>query len=118
MRVIKTKRELKYRLIREIKRGRLLNVNREVPRGIGKSTLLFELSKEFNCIIIVQSCRIAQRMNIMFNTSKYIPIQDSLGLIKYRGSYALLEEGLSVENETLCRELFNVIGGYSYVIFR
>ena len=112
MRKIKSFQELKYNLYKEIKRGRLLDVNR-VERGIGKSYLLSEIAKENDYIIIVRYGNLARMFNKEQDTDRYYTISMLNTLRGKRLKGVLLEEGLTLEEEKEVRRLFNVVGGYS-----
>lgn len=113
MRKIKTYNELKYNLVKEITRGRLLDSKR-VERGIGKSNLLFKSADENGFVIIVKTRSVAVMLNKEFDTDIYYPIS-MLNELRGRRNMmdVLLEEGLSLEEEKACRKFFNVVGGYS-----
>lgn len=113
MRKAKSYKELEYLLNKEIHRGRLLDT-KKVKRAIGKSILLFKIAKEKGCKIITKTRSLSVIFNKEFNTNIYYPIS-MLNELRGRRDVinVLLEEGLTLEEENTCRELFNVVGGYS-----
>lgn len=110
MKRIKTYNGLIYNLTKEISRGRLLDSNR-VERGIGKSCLLYWIAYNTSYKIITKTKQQAKMFNKEFKTDIYHSIGEDLRGRNFKK--VLLEEGLSLEDEKTCRELFDVVGGYS-----
>ena len=112
MRKAKSYNELKYLLNKEIKRGRLLDVNR-VERGIGKTTLLKEMAINNDYLIVTGSKILADLFNKDLEKELYISSGNINSLRGKRSKGLLLEEGIKLEDEKGIRKLFKVIGGYS-----
>lgn len=112
MRKAKSYNELKYLLNKEIKRGRLLDVNR-VERGIGKTTLLKEIAMNNDYLIATETRDLADLFNKGLEEKLYISVGNINSLRGKRFKGLLLEEGIKLEDEKEIRKLFKVIGGYS-----
>lgn len=112
---IKTYNEMKYLLKREMKRGRLLDVKR-IPRQIGKTRLLKEIAESNMGHVVVSNYDLARLYNQRYCDSKsdiFISIREILLDRNKRYNLLLLDEGISIEDEKLIRDKYNVLGGFS-----
>lgn len=106
--IVKTRKCLEYRLQREMKRGRLLDVS-YIARGIGKTELLVKIAREIGAIIITPSARVAKIFSSKYPDVKFLSCDSQLR--GYRNPF-LLEEGIPKDKIKSIKNTVNVIGGY------
>lgn len=109
MYVGKTRRYLKYKLDKDMKRGRLTKLE-DLPRGIGKSTLIARLAKENGWIVVEPTLNHLRNFKHMFPdveciNARAIAIGDRRKFI--------LDEGIADKEEKHLRKHFTVVGGFS-----
>lgn len=80
MYIIRTRKCLEYRLLKEAKRGRLLDLDC-VPRQIGKSTLLKNIAEKNSYLVVCSSMLMANAMNRALNTNVFIAQSNILNRI-------------------------------------
>lgn len=111
---VKTTKGLEYVLYKEIKRGRLLDINR-VPRRIGKTTLLNQIAIDNDYIIVTPTRSLSDYFNHYYGNKRYMSMGEirTSDFPRSRRAKFLLEEGLDLQDEKYMMDNFNVIGGYS-----
>ena len=111
MNFIKTEKELINAFSESLTQRELLDATK-IKRGIGKSRFLFEVATNSECYIIVSTSTKAKMFNIRFNTNIYHTPESLRG--KGLGEiFVLLEEGLGIDQEDFCYNMYKVIGGYT-----
>lgn len=114
MYIVKTKACLEYRLRREMKRGRLLDVS-SVRRQLGKTTLLVKIARENNAVVLCPSLQWAGYARRNFPGVSFLSVGQLTNYSNYNISRVVLEEGIPEEVERVIRKKFRVIGGYSKI---
>lgn len=108
--IVKTQACLEYRFIKASDRGRLLSVE-NITRGIGKTSLLVEIARDLDCIIIERDQQTADLFQKKYPDVKFMS-PDYERLLSIR-KYLLLDEGIPHDLERLIHKRFDVVGGFS-----
>jgi predicted AAA+ superfamily ATPase len=123
--IVKTRKCLKYRLYKEMKRGRLLNLS-NVPRQIGKTTLLAKIAKARGAILVEPNLNLVNYFKKEFIGLRILTPNDILqNKIHSRigdPELVVLDEGIKPELIKRFKKEHKIVAGYigecdSYKIF-
>lgn len=111
MYIAKTRRCLKWKLDRELKRGRLLNVEC-IPRQIGKTELLVKVARDVGAVIVCPNLRWADTFRRKYLDISFMSVNELIRNQVFRGK-VLLEEGIPQDIQKEIMRRYHVVGGYS-----